>query len=118
VRTQLVRWSMPIQKLGAFVLMASPFIGIFTRLPQLSILMFGAGFLTLATSTLVHLATLPTEFDASFGRALPILERGNILITADKPHARKLLTAVALTYVAASLMSLLNIARWIAILRR
>jgi Zn-dependent membrane protease YugP len=75
-------------------------------------------FLTLATSTLVHLATLPTEFDASFNRSLPLLEKENILIAVDKPHARRLLTAAAITYVAASLMSLLNIARWWAILRR
>ena len=34
------------------------------------------------------------------------------------PHARRLLRAAAFTYVAASLMSLLNIARWWAILRR
>jgi Zn-dependent membrane protease YugP len=80
--------------------------------------MFAAGFITLATSTLVHFVTLPTEFDASFGRALPILRELKILKKVDRPHARRLLTAAALTYVAASLMSLLNIARWWAILRR
>ena len=81
-------------------------------------LLFGAGFLALATSTLVHLATLPTEFDASFGRALPMLDQHRILKRVDRPHARRLLRAAALTYVSASLMSLLNIARWWAILRR
>jgi Zn-dependent membrane protease YugP len=80
--------------------------------------MFLAGFLTLATSTLVHMATLPTEFDASFNRALPLLDEQRVLKKADRPHARRLLTAAALTYVAASLMSLLNIARWWALLRR
>lgn len=118
LRTQLVRLSAPIQRVGAGVLMVSPFIGAITRVPQLGILMFAAGFLTLATSTLVHFATLPTEFDASFARALPMLEQHRILKEADRPHARRLLTAAALTYVSASLMSLLNIARWWAILRR
>lgn len=118
LRTQLVRISAPIQRVGAGVLMVSPFIGAITRIPQLGILMFAAGFLTLATSTLVHFVTLPTEFDASFGRALPMLEQHRILKEADRPHARRLLTAAALTYVSASLMSLLNIARWWAILRR
>lgn len=118
LRTWLVRLSGPLQKLGAGVLMVSPFIGAITRLPQLGVLMFAAGFLTLATSAVVHLVTLPTEFDASFGRALPLLERHSILKSADRPHARRLLTAAAMTYVAASLMSLLNIARWWAILRR
>jgi len=118
LRTQLVRIVGPIQRVGAGVLMVSPFIGAITRVPQIGVLMFAAGFLTLASSTLVHFVTLPTEFDASFGRALPMLEKYDILKKADRPHARRLLTAAALTYVSASLMSLLNIARWWAILRR
>ena len=118
LRSYLVRVAGPLQKLGAGVLMVSPFIGALTRVPQLGILMFIGGFLTLATTTLVHFATLPTEFDASFGRALPILDRHQVLKPVDRPHARRLLTAAALTYVSASLMSLLNIARWWAILRR
>ena len=118
LRSHLVRLAGPLQKLGAGFLMVSPFIGALTRAPQLGVLLFIGGFLTLATTTLVHFATLPTEFDASFGRALPILERHKILKPVDRPHARRLLTAAALTYVSASLMSLLNIARWWAILRR
>ena len=118
VRSQLVRASRGVEKLGAGVLMVSPFIGALTRAPGLSLLMFGAGLLTLGTSTLIHFATLPTEFDASFGRALPMLDEHRILKSVDRSHARRLLRAAALTYVAASLMSLLNIARWWAILRR
>lgn len=118
LRSRLIKIAGPVQKVGAGVLMISPFAAAFTRLPQIGILMFVAGFITLATTTLVHLVTLPTEFDASFGRALPILDRHGILMSADRPHARRLLTAAALTYVSASLMSLLNIARWWAILRR
>ena len=118
VRGHLVRASQKIERVGAGILLVSPFIGALTRAPQLGLLMFVGGFLTLATTTLVHFATLPTEFDASFSRALPMLERHNILQKVDKPYARRLLTAAALTYVAASLMSLLNIARWWAILRR
>jgi len=118
IRSRLVRASRNIERLGAAVLMMSPFIGALARAPGLSILMFGAGLLTLGTSTLIHFATLPTEFDASFARALPMLDEHRILKSADRPHARRLLKAAALTYVAASLMSLLNIARWWAILRR
>ena len=47
-----------------------------------------------------------------------MLDRYRILKKPDRPHARRLLRAAALTYVAASLMSLLNIARWWALLRR
>jgi len=118
LRAQLVRASQKIERLGAGVLIVSPFIGVLTRAPALGVVMFLAGFITLATSTLVHFVTLPTEFDASFSRALPMLDQYGILKKVDRPHARRLLTAAALTYVAASLMSLLNIARWWAILRR
>jgi len=76
------------------------------------------GLLSLGSTALVHLITLPTEFDASFGRALPMLRRGDYLYRMDDRHARSLLTAAALTYVSASLASLLNVARWWAILRR
>ena len=118
IRSRLVRASRNVERLGAGLLLVSPFIGALTRAPGLGILMFVGGLLTLGTSTLIHLATLPTEFDASFGRALPMLDRHRILKSVDRPHARRLLRAAALTYVAASLMSLLNIARWWAILRR
>jgi Zn-dependent membrane protease YugP len=118
LRTYLVRVSRPVERIGAGALLVAPFVGALTRAPSIGIIMFAAGFLTLATSTLVHLATLPTEFDASFARALPMLDDHRVLKDVDRPHARRLLAAAALTYVSASLMSLLNIARWWAILRR
>ena len=117
-RTRLVKATRGIERLGAGVLMISPFLGLVTRVPAIGLLTFAAGLLTLGVSAIVHLVTLPTEFDASFGRALPMLDEHHILKKVDRPHARRLLTAAALTYVSASLMSLLNIARWMAILRR
>jgi Zn-dependent membrane protease YugP len=117
-RSHLVRATQKFEKLGAAILMVSPFMGAITRTPGLGILMFAGGLMTLGTATMVHIVTLPTEFDASFNRALPMLEENNILQKADKRHARRLLKAAAFTYVSASLMSLLNIARWFAILRR
>ncbi len=118
LRTHLVKATRHVEKLGAGILMISPFIGALTRVPMLGVLMFLGGLLTLGSSTVIHLVTLPTEFDASFNRALPILEKDNILKESDRKHARRILKAAAYTYVSASLMSLLNIARWWAILRR
>ncbi len=117
-RTRLVSMAQGAEKLGAGILLAAPFLGLLSRAPSLGALMFLGGLLTLGTSVLVHALTLPTEIDASFRRALPLLDRERVLKPVDRPHARRLLTAAALTYVAASLMSLLNVARWIAILRR
>lgn len=117
-RTRLVKATRGIERIGAGVLMISPFLGIVTRVPAIGLLTFAGGFMTLGISALVHFVTLPTEFDASFSRALPMLDKHRVLKDVDRPHARRLLTAAALTYVSASLMSLLNIARWLAILRR
>jgi hypothetical protein len=118
LRTRLVKWVSPVEKTGALLMMATPLIIGLTRVPAAGLLMFLGGLLTLGSSVLIHLLTLPTEFDASFARALPMLSEQNILKPVDERHARKLLQAAALTYVSASLMSLLNIARWWAILRR
>jgi len=118
LRTRLVKWVSPVEKTGAALLMATPIIIGLTRLPAAGLLMFLGGLLTLGSATVIHMLTLPTEFDASFGRALPMLAEQGILRSVDEPHARRLLRAAALTYVSASLMSLLNIARWWAILRR
>lgn len=118
LRTQLVKLVRPLEKLGAGILMAAPLLGVLTRVPLISVAMVVGGLLSLGTTTLVHLLTLPTELDASFSRALPMLEKDEILKPVDVPHARKLLKAAAFTYLAASLASLLNIARWWALLRR
>ena len=117
-RTRLVRWVGPVEKTGAALLMATPLIIGITRAPIAGLLMMSGGLLTLGAGVVMHVLTLPTEFDASFGRALPLLKKQNILAVPDEPHARRLLRAAALTYVSASLMSLLNVARWWAILRR
>lgn len=117
-RTRLVRWVGPVEKIGAGMLMMAPFTVALTRTPIVGLLTFFGGMLTLGSGAVIHFLTLPTEFDASFGRALPLLAQQRILQPGDEPRARRLLTAAALTYVSGSLMSLLNIARWWAILRR
>ena len=118
LRTRLIQISAPAEKLGAAILMMAPVITVITRAPIAGALFFAGGLLTLGTATVVHLITLPMEMHASFARALPMLEHGKYLIQGDEPHARKILRAAAWTYVSASLITLLNIGRWWAILRR
>lgn len=117
-RTRLVVWVAPIEKVGAGLLMTAPFLAAMVRNPGIGLLTFVGGLATLGTATAVHALTLPTEFDASFARALPLLHRRRVLHPGDERGARRILMAAALTYVAASLTSLLNIARWWAIIRR
>jgi Zn-dependent membrane protease YugP len=118
LRTGLVKWLGPVEKTGALLMMATPVIIAVTRLPVAGLLLFTGGLLTLGSAVVIHLLTLPTELDASFARAMPLLRREAVLYPVDERHARRLLRAAAMTYVSASLMSLLNVARWIAILRR
>ena len=118
LRTKLVKIMAPAQRVGAFILMAAPFVTLITRIPQSGLIMFLGGFLTLGMGSIIHLVTLPTEWDASFSRAMPMLESSNFLKEGDSDRAREILRAAAFTYLAGSLMSLINIARWWTILRR
>src|SRR5690606_30308561 len=96
----------------------APFSVVLTRAPMVGLFTFLGGLLTLGSGVVVHVLTLPTELDASFVRALPLLKRLKLLRDEDIPRARKLLAAAAFTYVAAALQSLLNVARWWTIVRR
>jgi Zn-dependent membrane protease YugP len=68
-------------------------------------------------TVLIHASTLPTEYDASFGRAFPALKAGGYLKSEDLPAARQILRAAALTYVAAAALSMLDVMRWLRVLR-
>ncbi|RKZ91313.1 MAG: peptidase [Candidatus Parabeggiatoa sp. nov. 1] len=118
VRTKLVGMAQTAEKIGAGLMIMIPIITIVARIPAAGVLMFLGGLASLGTSVVVHLVTLPVEWDASFKRALPILKKGEYISVKDQGAARRILTACALTYVASSLASLLNLWRWIAILRR
>lgn len=65
---------------------------------------------------IANLVTLPVELDASFNRALPILASGYIP-PDDHAGARQILKAAAFTYVAAALISALNVLRFLRWLR-
>ena len=61
-----------------------------------------------------QLVTLPVEFNAS-GRAVRSLRETGILNTEEQAGVRKVLTAAALTYVAAVAVSLIHLLRLLAI---
>ncbi len=63
-----------------------------------------------------QVVTLPVELDASFGRAVPILEGSGYISNDEKEDANKILQACAFTYIAAALYSLIEIIRWAIIL--
>lgn len=106
------------EKLGSVAIVAMPLAAVLTRSPVVGGVIFLLGISGIFFGTLVHLVTLPVEWNASFGRALPMLVNGKYISEVQFHHARRILKAAALTYVAASLANLLNLYRWIAILRR
>ncbi|MGE3391748.1 MAG: zinc metallopeptidase [Gammaproteobacteria bacterium] len=117
-RDRLARVAIGADRAARLLLVAAPVLMAITRVPLTGLLCVLTAVGAVALGALVHLVTLPVEFDASFGKALPLLERGRLLHPPDLPHARRILRAAALTYVAASLGGLLNLARWMSVLRR
>jgi Zn-dependent membrane protease YugP len=116
-RYHLVKQVTWISRIASAVLLLAPVMFAIVHVPLLLLLQIVAGVLLLGISVVVHVATLPVEFDASFGKALPVLARGRYLGVGDLPAARKVLTAAAFTYVAAAIATLLDIARWFRLLR-
>lgn len=116
LRTTLIKLAQRSSKFGSIIMMIAPFALVITRNPTVGILFILMGLLNIAGATVVHLVTLPVEWDASFNKALPILKEGYVR-EQDIPAVDKILKAAALTYVAASLIGLLNVWRWIRMIR-
>lgn len=76
--------------------------------------MFFIGLVLFSFTTVFQLITLPVEFNAS-RRALQTMESAHVLDDDELPGARKVLSAAALTYVAALLMSALQLLRYVLI---
>ncbi|MDT8450676.1 MAG: zinc metallopeptidase [Wenzhouxiangellaceae bacterium] len=117
VRTKMVKSVQKFQKLGMVMIALAPVALAAMRIPRAGLMLLVFGLAALASGIFVHLATLPTELDASFRRAMPILVNGGYLKPEDRRPARKILTAAAFTYVAASLMGLVNFWWWLRMLR-
>lgn len=116
-RVELVGQLVWAERAAMAVLVLIPVLFILMKSPALIALQFLAAVLLLGIHVVVHVVTLPVEFDASFNKALPVLEGRGYLSPHDMPAARSVLRAAACTYVAGALSTLLNIARWFRILR-
>ena len=116
-RTRVARQAIRMQKVGAVVMLAAPIVMALAKAPHFLIIELLCGALLMGMSIVMHATTLPVEFDASFRRALPVLKAGGYIADADMPAARQILKAAAYTYVAAAAMSVLDIARWLRVLR-
>jgi Zn-dependent membrane protease YugP len=93
--------------LGPIIFMA----GLFLPIPNLSLI----GLLFFSGTLLVSLVTLPVEYNAS-SRAVAMLERSGLLTASDEKGVRQVLSAAALTYVAAAAQALSTILYYLFIL--
>ena len=116
-RTRMASQAQTVQKLGSVVMLAAPVMMLLSKSPHIMLMQVACGVAILGSTVLMHVVTLPVEFDASFRRALPLLKSGNYVSDRDLGSARKLLRAAAFTYVAAAAVSLLDVMRWFRVLR-
>lgn len=105
----------PITNIGSKL--AMPLILIGLLLAAFENLSYGFVYLGIACfglSLVFQLITLPVEFNAS-RRAMVAIESGELLTEEEQKGARKTLTAAAMTYVAATAVSLAQLLRLILI---
>lgn len=117
-RTAMAKQAYYVQNAASIALLLIPFLSMIPGLAIFAraVLVFVVG--SMFFSAIIHLVTLPVEFDASFGRALPILQQGDYIDPKDFGTVRKILLACALTYVSQAMIGALNFGRWIRMLRR
>jgi Zn-dependent membrane protease YugP len=100
--------------LGIILFFIGWILGAYQGIPWL----MNIGIILFSAAVLFTLVTLPVEFNAS-NRAIKELTNKSILVgKAEIEGAKKVLNAAALTYVAAALMAVLQLARMILISRR
>ncbi|WP_342509878.1 zinc metallopeptidase [Sporosarcina sp. FSL K6-2383] len=76
--------------------------------------LLGIGIALLAVGVVFQLVTLPVEFNAST-RAMNQIVELNIIRNEEEPHAKKVLSAAAMTYVAAAAVAVLELVRLLLI---
>ncbi len=74
------------------------------------------GIVLFTAAVIFQIVTLPVEFDAS-SRAMKLLQSNGLVVQSEAQGTRKVLTAAALTYLAAALMAILSLVRMILISR-
>jgi uncharacterized protein len=113
VRNTLV----PIANLGSQAAFPLIFLGIILRALPFGQLAVWTGVLLFSGAVLFQVVTLPVELDAS-RRAMNALQSTGVLQGEQLAGARQVLTAAALTYVAAALVAIMQLLYFVGIARR
>lgn len=107
-----------LNRMGIALMWSVPVAALVLRSPIAIGTVIGLSVLLQLAGAMAYLIVLPEEWDASFNKALPILAEGEYLQQKQLHGARQVLKAAALTYFAGALASVVNIGRWIMVLRR
>jgi len=111
-RSALVQTARGTAEVGGVLLISTPIAALITRTPLPPAVVGYTACAVLGTGLAAQLATLPTEWDASFHRAMPMLEQ-HYLSGTQVDSAKELLLACSLTYVASSFASVLHLWPWL-----
>lgn len=111
-RTRLVWLAQITGEVGAVILISVPAAALMSRRPVSPMTVGSTVFAMLGAGLVAQLAALPTEVDASFRKALPMLQDGYIH-SEQVNDAKSILVACSLTYVAASFAGVLGIWPWL-----
>ncbi|MEX1033709.1 MAG: zinc metallopeptidase [Cellvibrionaceae bacterium] len=118
LREKYIPMAIRFKKWGILLITMAPFVALIFRAPALVFVLIGISLLFQLIGTLAYLIVLPEEWDASFGKALPILIEGEYIPSTQVEPVKRVLKAAALTYFAGALADILNIGRWLVLLRR
>ncbi|MFT5083583.1 MAG: Zn-dependent membrane protease YugP [Lentisphaeria bacterium] len=118
LRQKYIPTALLFKKIGIIFITLAPVVALLLKVPALIVGCVLVSLLFQVLGSVLYLIVLPEEWDASFGKALPILIEGEYIGAAQVPPVKRVLKAAALTYFAAALADILNIGRWLLLLRR
>lgn len=118
LRERYIPQAMALNRAGIAIMWSLPLVGLLLRSPFAIAAIVVTSLVLQLAGALVYLIVLPEEWDASFNKALPILKEGDYIDARQLPQVKSILRAAALTYFSSALANVLNIARWLLVLRR
>ena len=108
LRTAMVPITTFGSRFGYFMLFGGLILVMFTGPSPIGLAVGWIGLALFSTAFVFALITLPVEFDAS-RRAIQMMESVHVISGAERLHAKKVLDAAALTYIAAMFVTLMQV---------
>ena len=103
------------EQVAITVLGVAPVIGALVRSPTLTMVFLLAAIVLFLSRVAMHVVTLPVEWDASFGKAMPVIIRGQFIAPDEIPAAN--VCCVPLRWPMCRWLADLSFWRWFALLR-